>query len=42
MRKWATYGKKVAGILPKGVERSCALTHEETFFPQLYYIKIQI
>ena len=33
MRDWATCGKKVAGVLPQGVGRSC---------PQLYYIKVQI
>lgn len=42
MRDWATCGKKVAGFLPKGVGRSCALIYEETSFPQLYCIKIQI
>ena len=42
MRDWATYRKNLAGILPMGVGRPCALIHEEAFFPQLYYIKIEI
>ena len=33
MRDWATCGKEVAGVLPKGVGRSRALYHEIGFLP---------
>ena len=42
MRDWATCGKEVVGVLPKGVGRRRALYHESAFFPRTYCIKIQI
>lgn len=42
MRDWTTCRKKVAGALPKGVGRSCALIHGKPFFAQVHCIKIQI
>ena len=35
MRDWPTCRKKVAGVLHKGVGRSCALIDEKTYLPMI-------